>query len=68
MDTTIRITSFTAHQTPEGMRVSATYSVIDEEGRLIKSNERVTRIAMSEEINDAIALVNNWMLELLQKE
>ena len=68
MGTTIRITSFTAHQTPEGMRVSATYSVIDGEGRLIKSNERVTRIAMSEEINDAIDLVNSWMLELLQKE
>lgn len=59
---TTRITSFTAHQTPEGMRVSYTYSVIDSEGNLVKSNQRHTIIVMSDEINAAIADINTWLL------
>lgn len=57
-----RITSFTAHQTPEGMRVSFTYSVIDESGAIIKSNERCTVIVLDEEINECIAKINEWVL------
>ncbi len=67
MDNIVRITSFTAHQTPEGMRVSVTYSVISPEGVLIKSNERVTRIVMRDDILDAIQLVNDWALESIQE-
>ena len=65
---TVRITSFTAHQTPEGMRVSATYSVISPDGRLLKSNVRETRIVMSDDILTAIAQVNNWLLDSIQEE
>lgn len=57
-----RITSFTAHQTPEGMRVSFTYSVIDGSGAIIKSNERYTVIVLDEEINECIAKINEWVL------
>lgn len=57
-----RITSFTAHQTPEGQRLSFTYSVIDENGNLVKSNERYTVIVLDDEINECIAKINEWVL------
>ena len=57
-----KITSFTAHQTAEGMRLTFTYSVINEDGALVKSNQRATLIVMDEDINNAIGNVNNWLL------
>lgn len=68
MENVVKITSFTAHQTPEGMRVSATYSVISPDGRLLKSNVRETRIVMSDDILTAIARVNSWLLDSIQEE
>ena len=59
---TTRITSFTAHRTPEGMRLSFTYSVIDENGNLVKSNERYTVIVLDDEINGYIDNINEWLL------
>lgn len=59
---TTKITSFTAHQTAEGMRVTFTYSVIDDNGNLVKSNQRATLIVMSAEIEAAIANINAWLL------
>ena len=58
-----KITSFTAHQTPEGMRLSFTYSVINENGGLVKSNERYTVIVLDDNINNDIAEINTWLLE-----
>jgi hypothetical protein len=57
-----KITSFTAHQTAEGMRLTFTYSVINEDGNLIKSNQRATVIVLAEEINEAIGNINAWLL------
>ncbi len=59
---TTKITSFTAHQTAEGMRVTFTYSVIDDNGNLVKSNQRATLIVMSADIEAAIANINTWLL------
>lgn len=59
---TTKITSFTAHQTAEGMRVTFTYSVIDDNGNLVKSNQRATLIVMSTDIEAAIANINAWLL------
>ena len=59
---TTRITSFTAHQTPEGMRVSFTFSLIDDEGNLIKSNQRHVIVVLDEKINAAIDDINTWLL------
>ena len=56
------ITSFTAHQTPEGMRTTYTYSTIDEDGNLIKANQRATCIVLDENINGAIDTINAWLL------
>ena len=59
---TTKITSFTAHQAAEGMRVTFTYSVIDDNGNLVKSNQRATLIVMSADIEAAIANINTWLL------
>lgn len=57
-----KITSFTAHQTAEGMRVTFTYSLIDENGNLVKSNQRATVIVLDEDINTFITNINDWLL------
>lgn len=57
-----KITSFTAHQTAEGMRVTYTYSQINDDGDLVKSNQRATTIAMSDDIIGKIEAVNDWLL------
>lgn len=59
---TTKITSFTAHQTAEGMRVTYTYSVIDADGNLVKSNQRATVIVLDDEINASIAEIEKWLL------
>lgn len=56
-----KITSFTAHLTAEGMRVTFTYSVIDGEGNLVKSNQRATCIVLDADILSAINSVNEWL-------
>lgn len=65
MDTIIKVTSITAHRTPEGMRVSGTYSIIDSEGQLIESNKRYTRIVLDQNINAAIEAVNDWFYAIV---
>ena len=57
-----KITSFTAHQTAEGMRVTFTYSLINADGNLVKSNQRATVIVLDEDINTAIGNVHEWLL------
>ena len=68
METIIKVTSFTAHQTPEGMRVSGTYSIIDAEGRLIEQNKRYTRVVVNQEISEAIDTVNRWFLGVVESQ
>lgn len=53
-----RITSFTHHKTAEGDRLSYTYSEIDAEGNLVKSNERATCIVMDAEVLAHIDAIN----------
>ncbi len=57
-----KITSFTAHQTAEGMRLTYTYSVIDEDGNVTKSNERATTIVLNQDILDPIESINEFLL------
>lgn len=59
---TTKITSFTAHQTAEGMRLTYTYSIIDENGNVVKSNQRATVIVLDNDTNVAIANINEWLL------
>ena len=54
-----RATSATVFQDAVGMRMSVTYSVIDDEtGRIIEDNKRVTRVLTdSEQIAEAQAVI-----------
>lgn len=58
-----RITSFTAHTTAEGERLSYTYSEIAEDGTLIKSNFRATCIVLNEGIKQKIDEINKFLLD-----
>ena len=60
---TTKITSFTAHMTAEGMRISFTYSVIDPDGNLVKSNQRSTVIVLDADTLMQIENINTWLLE-----
>jgi len=60
---TKKITSFTAHTTAEGERLSYTYSEIDENGNLVKSNERATCIVLDPVILDSISKINKFLLD-----
>lgn len=60
-----KITSFTAHQTAEAMRLTFTYSVIDENGNVIKSNVRATTIVLDRDTDvlDSISVINNFLFD-----
>lgn len=58
----IKITGFTVHQTAEGKRVAFTVSEIDENGNLVRSNERGTVICLDENISNCINDIENWLL------
>lgn len=55
------ITSFTAHQTSEGMRLTYTYSIISDAGDVVKSNVRATTIVIDNNMLDRIAEINNFL-------
>lgn len=57
------ITSFTAHQTSEGMRLTYTYSVINDGGDVVKSNVRATTIVLDSNtgILDCISAINDFL-------
>lgn len=56
-----KITSFTSHETGEGTRLSATYSEINEDGQIVKSNERFNLVVIDEEIQQAIDKINQFL-------
>lgn len=49
-----KVTSMTILTTAEGKRISLTYSQIDQNGNIIKENERINRVVMN---NDALACI-----------
>ena len=63
-----KITSFTHHTTAEGERISYTFSEIDDNGKIIKSNERRTLIAIREKELEAIKTINEFILEKVESE
>lgn len=56
-----KITSFTSHATGEGTRLSATYSIINGEGQIVKSNERFNLVVVDEEIQGMLDKVNIFL-------
>ena len=56
-----KITSFTAHVTGEGQRITFTYSVIDEDGNLISQNNRESFIVVDDQLQDHIDAINEYI-------
>ena len=56
-----KITSFTHHKTAEGSRLSATYSVIAEDGSLVKSNERFNVIVVDEYVQAQVDSLTDFL-------
>lgn len=57
-----KITSFTAHTTAEGQRLSYTFSEIDESGSIVVGNDRVSCIVLDNEILGYIERINEFLL------
>ncbi|MBS5937105.1 hypothetical protein [Clostridium sp.] len=57
-----KITSFTAHTTAEGQRISYTYSEIDESGSIVIGNDRVSCIVLDNEVLGHIEKINEFLL------
>ena len=59
----IKVTSYTSFMAAEGLRLSYTYSEIDENGNIIKSNVRKDMVVMDEdlnkELNDVFTFLTN---------
>lgn len=58
-----KLTSFTAHVTAEGQRISYTYSEIDETGNLKSQNNRENFIVMDAGLMEHIEAINNYITE-----
>ncbi len=58
-----KITSFTAHVTAEGQRISYTYSEIDETGNLKSQNNRENFIVMDADLMEHIEAINAYIVE-----
>lgn len=58
-----KITSFTHHKTAEGSRISATFSEITDDGKLIKSNERFDIIVVDKDTQTHIDALTEILTE-----
>lgn len=63
-----KITSFTSHTTGEGTRLSATYSIINEDGQIVKSNERFNLVVVDEEIQTSLDNINSFLNAMIPVE
>lgn len=58
---TKKITSFVHHTTGEGSRISYTYSMIDENGKIIKENTKNTLVVVDDNVKNAIGVINSYL-------
>lgn len=60
------LTSFTAHSTGEGQRISYTYSEIDETGKLIQQNVRENFIVVDDDLQAHVDAIKDSISERLE--
>lgn len=63
-----KMTSFTMHRTGEGIRISYTYSDIDENGNVVRGNLRKDIIAVRYDIINSLENVESFINERLAAE
>lgn len=63
-----RMTSYTMHRTGEGIRISYTYSEIDENGNVVRGNLRKDIIAVRSDIVSSLEAIETFINERLAAE
>ena len=64
----IAITSMGILTTAEGKRLSITYSVIDDTGKIIKENQRINRVVIDENALGHIDELENFAVNIIGGE
>lgn len=62
------VTSMTFLTTAEGKRISITFSEVDDDGRLIRENERIPRIVVDKKALMHIAELEDFALKIVDKQ
>ncbi|WP_300802320.1 hypothetical protein [uncultured Acetatifactor sp.] len=62
------VTSMTFLTTAEGKRISITFSEVDDDGRLIRENERIPRIVVDKNALMHIAELEDFALKIVDKQ
>lgn len=63
-----KVTSFTAHQTAEGMRIAFTYSLINDNGETITQNKRASFILLDDSILSNVDVINDYLYTRIPEE
>lgn len=64
----IAVTSTGILTTAEGKRLSVTYSVIDDDGKIKKENQRVNRVVINEDILSHISTIEKFATEIAESD
>lgn len=59
----VKITSYTTFESAEGLRLSYTYSELDEQGNILKSNIRKDMVVMDKALKQELNDVFNFLEE-----
>lgn len=64
----IAVTSMGILTTAEGKRISITFSVIDNAGKITKENQRVNRVVLDENVLSHISAIEQFALGIAEGE
>ena len=64
----IAVTSMGILTTAEGKRISITFSVIDNAGKITKENQRVNRVILDEDVLSHISAIEQFALGIAESE
>lgn len=63
-----RVTSMTVLTTAEGKRISVTFSEIDDNGNIIRENERVNKVVVSRSALNCIAELEAFAQDIVDSQ
>ena len=61
-----KVTSITVLKTPEGWRISPTFSELDGNGNIIKENERRNKVVVDSGVLEAIGVLEELSNEIIK--
>lgn len=64
----IAVTSMGILTTAEGKRISITFSVIDDSGKITKENQRINRVILDEDVLSHISAIEQFALGIAEGE